>query len=118
MQVLSALKRKIARERVGTEVAGCLQGPHPVLAARHFEALRTFPAVFQPPDATAERLGGGFGAPCVRALELAHPLLVSQEQQVLPRHVVLNKRRDTTPACSPHLPCDWSGDMYRVAHCM
>jgi tRNA nucleotidyltransferase/poly(A) polymerase len=82
-QVVTALQRKIARERVGVEVAGCLQGPHPADAAQHFEALQCFAAVFQPPPSLAANLGTAFGTPCACALQLAHPLLLAQGQQVL-----------------------------------
>ena len=81
-EVLTALERKIARERVGSEVAGCLTGPHPLLAVQLFHELRALPAVLQPPEAMRAALGVGAGASCVRALELAYPLLTSYGQRV------------------------------------
>lgn len=76
--MLTALERKLRRERIGTEVAGCLRGPDPVLSVRLFASLGTFPVVFQLPEDVARRIGGGYTEACVHALEAAHPLLVAQ----------------------------------------
>lgn len=81
-EVLAALERKVARERVGSEVTGCLTCSHPVLAVRLFQELRALPVVLQPPEALVAQLGDNFGAPCLRALELADPLLSGFDQRV------------------------------------
>ena len=79
-EVRDALTQKVARERVGTEVAGCLQGPHPVLAARLFQELDCFAAVFALPEAPRAALGDGVGGACVAALALAQPLLADRPE--------------------------------------
>lgn len=72
-----ALKEKVARERVGIEVAGCFAGPNPLLAAELFHKLQVFPAVFQVPDTVKDQLSPDYGAACVRSIRLAQPLLTA-----------------------------------------
>lgn len=47
VQVLEALQRKIARERIGAEIAGCFDGPQPLQAAAYLLQIQAFPIVFQ-----------------------------------------------------------------------
>ena len=47
MQVRAALERKIVRERIGSEIAGCFDGPQPLQAAAYLLQLKAFSVVFQ-----------------------------------------------------------------------
>lgn len=79
-QVREALGRKIARERVGVELAGALQGPNPALALRLVEELHIFPEVFRVPEgaAAAASLDGGHAATCVASAHAALDLLAAR----------------------------------------
>lgn len=47
VQVMEALERKIVRERIGSEIAGCFNGPQPLQAAAYLLQLNAFSIVFQ-----------------------------------------------------------------------
>lgn len=82
LQVRLALESKIARERVGVELAGMMTGPDPVLAAHHLANLNIFPSVFQPPPNLRESLGSSLSTVGVELLEAGRTLLQAASLQV------------------------------------
>lgn len=72
-----ALDRKIARERVGVEMAGCFDGPRPLLSAEYLLELDIFSIVFEPPQKELEAIGRGYSEPCLKCLRMATPILMS-----------------------------------------
>ena len=84
LQVRTALERKVARERIGIEMAGCVTGPHPLLAVQLVDSLRIFSAVFQLPEDLQIQPQEQYARACTRSLELACPLLEASEQLVRP----------------------------------
>lgn len=77
-KVRSALEKKITRERVGVEVAGMLQGPHPVLSAEHILDLLLFPVVFSIPDPVHHQVGPNYGNSCMEVLRHGHRLMLAR----------------------------------------
>lgn len=72
----------MARERVGVEIVGCLDGPNPLQAFTHLLQMSAFPIVFQAPEIVKEQIGPDYGEACVASLELASPLLCSDPDVV------------------------------------
>jgi tRNA nucleotidyltransferase/poly(A) polymerase len=75
MQVRAMLGRKIARERIGVELAGCIEGPNPALAFSLVLELDIFYEVFRVPDDYETSLVGNHGQTCVETVHRALDLL-------------------------------------------
>lgn len=79
-----ALDRKIARERIGVEMAGCFDGSQPLLSAEYLLELGIFSIVFEAPQKSLDVIGRGYSEPCLKCLRMATPILVSHPAVVCP----------------------------------
>eukprot|EP00892_Ulva_mutabilis_P012671 jgi/Ulvmu1/9777/UM056_0017.1 len=96
-EVKVALDRKIARERIGVEMAGCFDGPRPLLSVEYLLELGIFSIVFEAPQKTLDVIGREYSEPCLRCLRLATPILMAHTE-------LWNKRRRVANAAAMLLP--------------
>lgn len=68
-EVLQALASKVSRERIGTEVSGMLEGPHPARAVRLLSSMGLLPVALRAPDGVPpSEAWAAAGASCAEGL--------------------------------------------------
>jgi len=68
-EVRAALRDKVSKERVGTEVDGMLKSQDPVEAMRHLLRMRIFDVVFRMPTGSNLAKGRPYGPVCVAVMQ-------------------------------------------------
>mmetsp|Transcript_22652 Transcript_22652/g.31600 ORF Transcript_22652/g.31600 Transcript_22652/m.31600 type:complete len:618 (-) Transcript_22652:148-2001(-) len=70
-----ALRDKVSKERVGTELDGMLKSRDPVAAMRNLLRMGIFEIVFQVPQGSTLPPGRHYAGPCVAAMKASHELI-------------------------------------------
>jgi len=77
--VRDALKLKVSRERIGTEIDGMFKGPNPVMAVQHLVDLLLFPIVFLLPENLHLE---NYGQACLATMQTAFQILEQKGTQL------------------------------------